>query len=248
MADILKGVNFEQRLGEQVPLDAVFLDEQGNRVTLSSYFGKKPVLIIMAYYRCPMLCNEVLREATSAFKKVSFHIGDQFNVLTVSIDPQETPAIATATKQTYIQQYGDASAAAGWHFLAGKKPEIDKLADAVGFHYRYIPKINQYAHAAGIVVLTPEGKVAQYFYGIRYAPEDLRLALVQSSQDQIGSVVDQILLYCCTYDPETGKYHTIISRVLKIAAGFTILLIGGGLLLLLRWDATRSGSTRAGSF
>jgi protein SCO1/2 len=239
LPDILKGVYFEQRLGDQVPLDATFTDEDGKPVVLRSYFEKKPVVLIMAYYRCPMLCSEVLRGAASAFKKLNFQIGDQFNVLTVSIDPQETPALATTTKRTYIKQYGDPSAAAGWHFLTGEKPQIDALADAVGFHYKYIPQLHQYAHAAGIVVLTPAGKVAQYFYGIEYPAQDLRLALVQGSHEQIGSVVDQILLYCCTYDPGTGRYHALVSRLLEIAGGATILLIGGALFFLFRWDAKR---------
>ena len=239
LPDILKGVYFEQRLGTQVPLDATFTDEDGKPVVLRSYFEKKPVVLIMAYYRCPMLCSEVLRGAASAFRKLNFQIGDQFNVLTVSIDPQETPALAASTKRTYIKQYGNPSAAAGWHFLTGKKPQIDALADAVGFHYKYIPQLHQYAHAAGIVVLTPAGKVAQYFYGIEYPAQDLRLALVQGSHEQIGSVVDQILLYCCTYDPGTGRYHAMVSRLLAISGGATILLIGGALFLLFRWDAKR---------
>lgn len=239
LPDILKGVYFEQRLGDQVPLDSTFTDENGNPVVLRSYFEKKPVVLIMAYYRCPMLCSQVLHGAASAFKKLNFQIGDQFNVLTVSIDPQETPALAATTKRTYIKQYGDPSAAAGWHFLTGKKPQIDALADAVGFHYKYIPQLHQYAHAAGIMVLTPAGKVAQYFYGIEYRPQDLRLALVQGSHEQIGSVVDQILLYCCTYDPGTGQYHALVSRLLEISGGATILLIGSGLFFLFRWDAKR---------
>ena len=239
LPDILKGVYFEQRLGTQVPLDSTFTDEDGKPVVLRSYFEKKPVVLIMAYYRCPMLCSEVLRGAASAFRKLNFQIGDQFNVLTVSIDPQETPALAASTKRTYIKQYGNPSAAAGWHFLTGKKPQIDALADAVGFHYKYIPQLHQYAHAAGIVVLTPAGKVAQYFYGIEYPAQDLRLALVQGSHEQIGSVVDQILLYCCTYDPGTGRYHAMVSRLLEISGGATILLISGALFLLFRWDAKR---------
>jgi protein SCO1/2 len=239
LPNILKGVYFEQRLGSQIPLDATFTDENGKPVVLRSYFENKPVVLIMAYYRCPMLCSEVLRGAAAAFKELNFQVGDQFNVLTVSIDPEETPALAASTKRTYIKQYGDHAAAEGWHFLTGKKPEIDSLADAVGFHYKYIPQLHQYAHAAGIMVITPAGKVAQYFYGIEYRPQDLRLALVQGSHEQIGSVVDQILLYCCTYDPGTGRYHALVSRLLEIAGGATILLIGSALLFLFRWDAKR---------
>lgn len=165
LPNILKGVYFEQRLGSQIPLDATFTDENGKPVVLRSYFENKPVVLIMAYYRCPMLCSEVLRGAAAAFKQLNFQVGDQFNVLTVSIDPEETPALAASTKRTYIKQYGDPSAAAGWHFLTGKKPQIDALADAVGFHYKYIPQLHQYAHAAGIVVLTPAGKWRNIFMG-----------------------------------------------------------------------------------
>jgi protein SCO1 len=234
LPNILKGVNFNQDLGAQVPLDAKFVDSTGKAVTLGDYFGKKPVVMILAYYKCPLLCPEVLHGATESFKKISFRIGQQYNVVTLSINPKEGPELAAKEKKLYVSIYGDPGAAAGWHFLTGQTPDIKRVADAVGFHYKYIPQLDQYAHAAGIVVLTPKGKVAQYFYGIKYAPEDLRLALVQSSQDKIGSVVDQVLLFCCTYDPDTGKYHALITRVLAICGGITILLIGGGLWLLFK--------------
>lgn len=183
-----------------------------------------------------MLCSAVLHGAAATFKRLNFHIGREFNVLTISIDPRETPGLAATTKQTYMEQYGDPAAAANWHFLTGQKSDIDAVANAVGFHYKYIPQIGQYAHAAGFVVLTPAGKVAQYFYGVQYDPEALRLALVQSSQEKIGSVVDQVLLFCCTYDPNTGSYHAIISRVLAITGTLTILVVGGGIFLLVWWD------------
>jgi protein SCO1 len=239
---LLRGVNFEQRLGEQVPLDATFKDETGKTVTLGSYFGKTPVVLILAYYKCPMLCGEVLSGTTSSFKKLNFKIGDQFNVVTLSFDPREGPALAAATKQTYTQQYGDSAAAsAGWHFLTGQKSQIDRVTDAVGFHYKYIPQTQQYAHAAGIVVLTPTGKVGQYFYGIRYPEQDLRLALVQSSKEKIGSTVDEVLLYCCTYDPDTGRYHALIGRVLQLVGLATIIVLGAAILLLHRSEAKRKG-------
>ena len=234
LPNILQGVNFNQDLGAQVPLDAKFVDSSGNAVTLGDYFGKRPVVLILAYYKCPLLCPEVLHGATESFKQISFRIGQQYNVVTLSINPAEGPALAAQEKKLYVSIYGDPDAAGGWHFLTGQAPEIKRVADAVGFHFKYIPQLHQYAHAAGIVVLTPKGKVAQYFYGIKYAPEDLRLALVQSSQDKIGSVVDQVLLFCCTYDPDTGKYHALIARVLAICGGITILLIGGGLWLLFK--------------
>ena len=236
---ILRGVGIDQHLGQQVPLDATFKDENGKTVALRSYFGTKPVVLILAYYSCPMLCSEVLRGAAASFKNLGFRLGDQFEALTVSFDPSETPALAAKTKRTYIQQYGDPSGAAGWHFLTGQEPQINQLTQAVGFRYTYDPKTGQYYHAAGLVVITPAGKIAQYFYGVRFPDRDMRLALVQSSKEKIGSVTDQILLYCCTYDPSIGRYHALVGRILQVAGGITILVVGAGLLLLYRWDSKR---------
>jgi len=237
----LKGVGYDQDIGAQIPLNLTFTDETGKTVPLSTYFGKKPVVLILAYYSCPMLCPEVLSGATTALKKVGFEIGDQFNVLTVSFDPRDTPAIAAKTKQIYMKQYGDPKAVAGWHFLTGKEPEIEQLTRTVGFHYNYLPKTGMFAHAAGIMVITPQGKVSQYFYGVRFQDRDLHLALVQSSQEKLGSLADQILLFCCTYDPGTGKYTTVVSRVLQLGGALTILVIGLGLLFLSRLNILGSG-------
>lgn len=233
---ILRSVGITQRLGAQIPLDATFKDENGNSVFLSSYFGKQPVVLILAYYRCPMLCSEVLSGAVTALKNVGFEIGKQFQVLTVSFDPRDTPEVATAKKQTFINEYGDPLAATGWHFLTGEKTQIDALANAVGFHYSYDAKTGQYAHAAGLVVISPKGKVAQYFYGVEYPSRDLHLAIVQSSAEKIGSLADEIVLYCCKYDLGTGRYEAVIARVLQIVGAFTILIVGGGLLLFFRMD------------
>jgi len=231
---ILKGINFVQRLGNQIPLDATFQDENGKIVRLGSYFGKKPVVLILAYYRCPMLCTLVMDGAAKAFKQLSFDLGDQYDALTVSFDPRDTPADSKAHQAQYLKVYGHPDAVNSWHFLTGKKDQIDRLTDAVGFHYAYDPRTGQYVHTAGIVVITPAGKVAQYFYGVTYDPQFLRLALVQSSKDKIGSIVDQILLYCCTYNPDTGRYQATIATVLQIAGALTILLLGGGLFFLHR--------------
>lgn len=231
---ILKGINFEQRLGSQIPLDATFQDENGRTVQLGSYFGKKPVVLILAYYRCPMLCTLVMDGAAKAFKQLSFDLGNQFDAITVSFDPRDTPVDSRNARAKYIQVYGHPEAVEGWHFLTGQKDQIQRLTDAVGFHYAYDPRTGQYVHTAGIVVITPEGKVAQYFYGVTFDPQFLRLALVQSSKDKIGSVVDQVLLYCCTYNPDTGRYEATIGRVLQIAGALTILFLGGGLYLLHR--------------
>jgi protein SCO1 len=224
--------------------DATFTDETGKTVPLRTYFGKLPVVLILAYYQCPKLCPQVMSGATAAFKNVGFEVGDQFRVLTVSFDPRDTPEVAARTKQIYMKQYGDPKAVAGWHFLTGKEPEIKELTDAVGFHYNFDPKTGMFAHAAGLLVLTPDGKAAQYFYGISFLDRDLHLALVQSSQEKLGSIADQILLFCCTYDPGTGKYQTIISRVLQLAGVFTILAIGLGLLFLHRLNIGGKGGTR----
>ncbi len=236
MPPILKNVRYEQKLDAQVPLNLAFRDESGKAVRLADYFGRKPVVLILAYYRCPMLCSQVLAGATHAFKQLPFHIGQQFNVLTVSFDPRETPPLAASTKQTYISSYGQPQAAAGWHFLTGQQAEITALTQAVGFHYAWDAQTQQFAHATGIVVLTPKGKVAQYFYGIDYPAQDLRLALVQGSQEKIGSLADEVLLYCCKYDPNSGRYTAIIGRVLQIAGGFTLLVLGGVLFLLFYLD------------
>lgn len=233
---ILQHVGITQRLGAQVPLGATFKDENGKLVSLGSYFGKQPVVLILAYYRCPMLCSEVLSGAATALKNVGFKIGRQFEVLTVSFDPRDTPEIAAAKEQTYIKDYGDPGVAAGWHFLTGQKDQIDSLANAVGFHYQYDPKTGQYAHAAGLVVISPKGKVAQYFYGVEFPSRDLHLAIVQSSSEKIGSLADEIVLYCCKYDLGTGRYEAVIARVLQIVGAFTILIVGGGLLLFFRMD------------
>jgi protein SCO1/2 len=233
---ILKNVRYEQKLDSQVPLRLAFRDESGRGVHLGDYFGHKPVVLILAYYRCPMLCSQVLAGATHAFKQLPFRIRQQFNVLTVSFDPKETPELAAASKQTYVGTYGDPQAASGWHFLTGQQPDIAALTQAVGFHYAWDAQTQQYAHATGIVVLTPSGKVAQYFYGIDYPAQDLRLALVQSSQEKIGSLADQVLLYCCKYDVNSGRYTAIIGRVLQIAGGFTLLVMGSVLGLLFYLD------------
>jgi len=238
---ILKGINFEQRLGAQIPLDATFQDENGKTVQLGSYFGKKPVVLILAYYRCPMLCTLVMDGAAKAFKQLSFDLGNQFDAVTVSFDPRDTPVDSRNEQAKCIKTYGRPDGASGWHFLTGQKDQIDRLTDAVGFHYAYDPRNGQYVHTAGIVVITPEGKVAQYFYGVTFDPQFLRLALVQSSNEKIGSVVDQILLYCCTYNPDTGRYEATIARVLQIAGALTILLLGGGLYWLHRATKNKGG-------
>jgi protein SCO1 len=230
----LKNVGIEQHLNDQIPPDLTFRDETGKSVRLADYFGRKPMILNLVYYQCPMLCGEVLSGLESALRVLKFDVGKEFDVLTVSFDPKETPEMAAAKKAEFMKRYGRAGAAEGWHFLTGPQASVDALTKAAGFDYEYDPKTGQFAHATAIMVLTPEGKIAQYYYGVEFAPKDLRLGLVQASQNKIGSVVDEVLLYCYHYNPDTGKYGAIISRILKIAAGATIFVLGTFLVVMFR--------------
>jgi len=230
----LRGVGIDQRLNNQVPLDLKFRDETGQTVTLGSYFGKKPVILSLVYYSCPMLCTMAENGLLNALRDVKFNLGEQYEVVTVSIDPTETPAMAMGKKAVYVGLYGRPAAKQGWHFLVGDEPSIRALAQAVGFHYNYIPETKQFAHATGIIVLTPQGKVSRYFYGILYPARDIRLALVEASSEKIGNPVDAVLLYCCEYDPAAGKYSMVVSHVLKIAGVITLLSMGTLIIALSR--------------
>lgn len=233
---ILNAVGFDQRLDAQVPPDLVLRDEAGQRVQLGDYFGEKPVILALAYYHCPNLCPLVLQGLADTLAKVNFDIGKQFTVVTVSIDPTETSAMATKAKVTYLARYGRPGAAAGWHFLTGEHAAVDQLAAAVGMHFAYDARQQQYAHAAGVMVLTPAGKIARYFYGFTFVPQDLRWGLVEAANGRIGSPVDQLLLRCYHYDPATGKYNLIIQRVMQVAGVSTVLLLGGLLVVLRRQE------------
>lgn len=231
---ILDQVGIEQRLNQQLPLDLVFRDETGKTVHLGDYFGQKPVILALVYYNCPMLCTETLNGLTSALSVLKFDVGREFNVVTVSFNPRETPQLAAAKKRTYLNRYGRPGAEQGWHFLTGDQPSIDALTRAAGFHYQWDPNSQQYAHATGIMVVTPQGKLAQYYYGVEFSPRDLRLGLIQASQNQIGTLVDQVLLYCYHYDPATGKYGAVILNVLRVAGVITLVFLGGFVFLLFR--------------
>jgi protein SCO1/2 len=236
----LQNVGIEQHLNEQIP-NLTFRDETGRAVRLGDYFGKRPMILNLVYYRCPMLCGEVLSGLESALRVLKFDVGKEFDVLTVSFDPHETSEMASAKRAEYLKRYGRSGAAAGWHFLTGPQESIDAVTRAAGFQYHYDARTGQFAHATAIMVLTPEGKIAQYFYGVEYAPKDLRLALVQASENKIGTVVDQLLLYCYHYDPATGKYGAIISRVLQISAAATILVLSILIAVLFRRGSALSG-------
>jgi protein SCO1/2 len=244
----LQAVSIDQKLGQQLPLDIVFKDENGHEVKLAQFFGKRPVVLSLVYYDCPMLCTLVLNGMTSAFRVLSFVPGEQYEVVTVSFDPRETPALAAAKKKIYVDYLADekrAGAIQGWHFLTGDEANIHRLTEAVGFRYHWDEATNQFAHASGIMVLTPEGKLAQYYYGIEYSPKDLRLGLVEASANKIGTPVDQLLLYCYHYDPATGKYGAVVMNMIRLGGIVTVVGIAG-LLLLLRRRAAALLRLRAG--
>jgi protein SCO1/2 len=230
----LQNVGIEQHLDQQIPADLIFRDETGKPVRLGDYFGKKPVILNLVYFNCTMLCGEVLSGLESALRVLKFDVGKEFDVLTISFDPRETPDMATKKKGEFLKRYGRAGAVQGWHFLTGPQESIDALTKAAGFQYQYDPKTGQFAHATAIMILTPEGKIAQYYYGVEYAPKDLRLGLIQASENKIGTLADQVLLYCYHYDPTTGKYGAIISRVLKLAGLATLLGLGILMTVLIR--------------
>ena len=244
----LQNVGIEQHLDGQVPPDLAFVDDTGRPVKLGDYFGRKPLILNLVYYNCTMLCGEALAGLSGAMKLVKFDVGNEFEVVTVSFNPQETPQIAAAKKKEYVARYGRASAVSGWHFLTGPPESINALTKAVGFQYQYDPKINQYAHATAIMVLTPQGRISRYFYGVDFPPKDLRMGLVEASEGKIGNAVDQVLLYCYHYDPATGKYGAIVSNMLRLGGGITIVLVGGMILIFLRLEriAPRRNSGHAG--
>jgi len=232
----LLNVGIEQHLDGQVPADIAFVDDTGRPVKLGDYFGKKPLILNLVYYNCTMLCGEALSGLASSMKMVKFEVGNEFEVVTVSFNPNETPEIAAAKKQEYLKRYGRPGAASGWHFLTGPASSIDALTKAVGFQYQYDAKLNQYAHATAIMVLTPQGRISRYFYGVEFPPKDLRMGLVEASQGKIGNAVDQVLLYCYHYDPATGKYGAIVNNILRLGAAVTVLLLGGLLFILFRLE------------
>lgn len=231
----LRDVRIEQKLDQQLPLDLNFRDENGQQVNLGKYFGKKPVVLSLVYYDCPMLCTQVLNAMVTSFRVLPFEVGKEFDVVTISFDPRETPELAAAKKKVYVDYLPDrmqAGAGNGWHFLTGDAASIERITDAVGFRYHYDEATKQFAHASGIMVATPEGKLSRYFYGIDYPARDLRLGLIESSQSKIGSPVDQLLLYCYHYDPATGKYGAAVMRVTRIAGVATLLAIVAMFFLL----------------
>lgn len=257
---ILKGVGVTQNLNTQVPLDLTFKDDQGKLVQLGDYFGKKPAILALVYYQCPMLCSEELNGLTGALQMVDEVPGKDFNIIVVSIDPTEGTDLAAAKKRSYVKRYGHPETASGWHFMTGEQANIDALTKAVGFGYIKIPgpdgKLTQFAHASSIQIVTPEGKLAQYYMGVEYSPKDLRLGLAEASSNRIGSPVDNILTYCYHYDPQTNKHSLIVARVVQLGGLVTLCTLGSFMMVMFRRDyrvghettgAAASGNGKAGS-
>jgi protein SCO1/2 len=240
VSDIAPGlfqkVRFDQNLDALLPLDVPLRDEQGKTVALGAYFGRRPVIVNLVYYECPMLCNEVLNSLLRSLNALEFNVGREFEVVTVSIDPGETPALAARKKGAYLKRYGRAGADRGWHFLTGGEASIGRLAGAVGFHYAYDARSDQYAHPAGIVLATPGGRIARYYFGISYPARDLRLGLVEAAAGKIGSPMDQILLMCFHYDPRTGKYNVAIMNAIRLLGCLTVAGLGTFMLVMFRRD------------
>jgi len=242
----LREVAFDQKLNQQIPLALVFRDETGKSVELSRYFGRKPVILNFVYYKCRDLCPLLLDGMVRTMRALSFDAGREFDVLTVSFDRRDDPALAAAKKRDFVQRYARPGAEAGWHFLTGDEASIEALTRAVGFRYQYDARTGEFGHATGIVLVTPEGKTSRYFYGIEFSPRDLRLGLIEAAANKIGTPIDQLLLFCYHYDPVTGKYGLLIHNVIKLAGVATVLLVGGFILAMLRRER-RQTSARGGA-
>ena len=242
---ILRKVEIAQRLNEQIPPDLVFRDEEGRAVRLGDYFGKKPVVLSLVYFECPALCTEVLNGELRTFEAITLNLGKDFDAVTVSFEPKDTAALAKAKRDVYAGQYGRPGAAESWHFLTGDVTSIQALTQAVGFNYAYDPASLQYAHAAAIMVLTPEGRIARYFYGVQYPARDLRLGLVEASQGKIGVATDHALLFCYQYDPETGRYGLVVMNVVRAGGLVTVLALGLFMFVMFRRDRKRSAAAVA---
>jgi protein SCO1/2 len=237
---ILNKVGITQNLNAQIPPDLMFRDETGKSVRIGDFFGRKPIVLSLVYFDCPALCTEVLNGELRTMKAISLDLGKDFDAVTVSFEPKDSPALAKAKRDVYAGQYGRPGAVDHWHFLTGEQQSIDALTNAAGFHYAYDSSIRQYAHAAAILVLTPDGRIGRYFYGVIYPARDVRLGLVEASEGKIGTVTDHALLYCYQYDPMTGKYGVVVMNVLRAAGGLTVLILGIFMTLMFLRERKRS--------
>jgi len=240
LPQVLQKVGVAQHLNQQLPLDASFVDDTGKPVKLGDYFGKHPAIVSLVYYNCPMLCSEELDGLTGALEMVKLTPGKDFDVVVISIDPSEGPAKAAERKAFYVKRYGRPETASGWHFLTGQRPAIDAVTNAVGFGYVRVPgpdgKLSKFAHASSIEIVTPEGKLAQYYLGVEYSPKDMLLGLIDASGNKIGSPVANILTYCYHYDPQTNKHSLIVARVVQLGGMITVAGLGGFMFLMFRRD------------
>jgi protein SCO1/2 len=240
LPQVLQKVGVSQHLNQQLPLGAAFVDESGKQVKLGDYFGKKPAILALVYYTCPMLCSEELNGLTSSLEMVKLTPGKDFDVVIVSIDPSDSPEQAAKSKALYLKRYGRPETAGGWHFLTGQRPAIDAVTNAVGFGYVRVPgpdgKLTQFAHASSIEIVTPEGKLAQYYLGVEYSPKDMLLGLIDASGNKIGSPVANILTYCYHYDPQTNRHSLIVARVVQLGGMITVAGLGGFMFLMFRRD------------
>jgi protein SCO1/2 len=235
----LQEVSFKQRLDEQLPLDARFKDEYGRDVTLGRYFNEeRPVIVAFVYYQCPMLCMQVMNGISSSLRALTFSAGQEFDVVLVSFDPRDTPSAAAEKKRAHLKYWNSANTSGGWHFLTGDEATIKRVADAAGFNYKWDEQTEQFAHVSGVLVATPEGKLARYFYGVEYSPKELRMALVEAGKGTIGSAIDELLLFCYHYDPETGRYGVMIMNLVRAAAVLTVASMVGFIVMARRRDNT----------
>jgi protein SCO1 len=233
---LLSKIGIDQRIGQSIPLDLVFTDESGQQVKLGQYFGKRPVILALVYYECPMLCTQVLNGLVSALGVMKFDVGREFDVVAVSFNPKEGPGLASQKKAAYVERYGRPQSAAGWHFLTGTQESIDRLTHAVGFRYAYDERIGQYAHGAGIELLTPRGVLAKYFYGIEFSARDIRLGLIEASEERIGTPIDDVLLLCYHYDPASGTYGAAVMKMVRLGGIATLVALVSFMLVSLRRD------------
>ena len=236
----LKNVDVEQRLNAQLPMDAVFTNEKGKKIRLADLFNGKPAILTLVYYECPMLCTQVLNGLVTSLQPITFTPGREFNIITISFDPTETTELASGKKAAYLKTYAREEAEHGWHFLTGEQQSIARVTSAVGFKYSYDPKIDEFAHASAIMVVSPNGKVMRYFYGIDYSSRDLRWALVDASKNKIGNLADKVLLYCFHYDPSVGKYSADAINLIRIGGVITVLILGGFILKMRRKDKAQN--------
>jgi len=239
----LKNVTIEQRLNAQIPLDTTFRDENGRTVQLSSYFGKRPVVLALVYYQCPMLCTQILNGVMRAARVMTLQPGKDYDVLAISFDAREGPSDATAKKAVYMKELNQPQAPGAWHFLTGNVDNIKRVTDAVGFRYVWDAHTAQFAHASAVYVLTPQGKISKYFYGVDYSARDLRFGLIEASNNKIGTPVDQILLFCYHFDPHSAKYTPVALGILRLAGAATVFMLGGFVLIMFRRESRQKGGS-----